>query len=77
MIDLFTAQNGAAPTVEKYTDDQYDKDTDLPGFGMVAATYRRRWGEGVWGWDSIDAEWVEVEAPQETFEQLAKPLFSK
>jgi hypothetical protein len=77
LIDLFTTENGSAPTVEIYTDEKYEKDTDAPGFSMVGAIYRRRWGEGVWGWDTISAEWVEVESPKESFEELAKPFFAK
>jgi hypothetical protein len=77
LIDLFTAYNGSAPVIERYTDEQYEKDTDVPGFSVVGATYRRRWGEGVWGWDSINAEWVDVEGPKETFKELAKPFFAK
>lgn len=77
LINLFTAENGSAPIVESYTDEQYEKDTNTPGLAMVGATYRKRWGEGVWGWESIDAEWVDVEAPKESFEELAKPFFVK
>jgi hypothetical protein len=77
LIDLFTAYNGSAPVIEKYTDEQYEKDTDVPGFSVVGATYRRRWGEGVWGWDSINAEWVDVERPKQTLKELAKPFFPK
>jgi hypothetical protein len=77
LIDLFTAENGSAPTVDKYTDERYEKDTEEPGLVMVAATYRKRWGEGVWGWDEINAEWVEAEKPKETLQELAKPAFAK
>ena len=77
MIDLFTKHNGSAPSVEIYTDEQYEQDTDLPGFNMVAATYKKRWGEGKWGWESMDAEWIDAPVDGATLEDLSKPAFAQ
>jgi len=44
---------------------------------MVAATYRRRWSDGDWAWETIGAEWVDVQGPEEGLEELAKPFFAK
>jgi hypothetical protein len=77
LIDLFTKHNGSAPTVEQYSDEQYEQDTDVPGFAMVAATYKKRWGEGKWGWESYDAEWIDVPVGEVTLEESSKPAFAK
>jgi len=77
IIQLFINLNGSAPQVEQYTDEQYEKDTDTPGLGMVAATYRRRWGDGDWAWKTIGADWVDVQGPKESLGELAKPFFAK
>lgn len=77
LIDLFTKHNGSAPSVEKYTDEQYEQDTDAPGFTMVAATYKKRWGEGKWGWESMDAEWIDAPVGEATLQELSKPAFAK
>lgn len=77
IIDLLASHNGAAPEVTEYTQEQYVKDTDEPGFAMVAATYRKRWGEGEWGWDELEAEWVDVKVPLQPFNELAKVSIGK
>lgn len=59
-----------------YTEDDYAKDTDEMGFAMVGATYRKRWGEGEWGWKEVGAEWVDVDLPLPSFEELAKSSVS-
>lgn len=73
IIHYLTSINNAAPQVTEYTDADYDHDTDGANpYAVVAATYRKRWGEGEWGWSSVNAEWIDVDVPSVSFEELAK-----
>lgn len=73
IIQYLTSVNKTAPQVIEYTDADYDHDTDGANpYAMVAATYRKRWGEGEWGWSSVQAEWIGIDIPLMSFEELAK-----
>ena len=54
MISVFTQVNGSKPTINKFTDEDYNRILDSGGMEISSAVYRHSWATGDWPYEGED-----------------------